>query len=180
MYCNVIVNVNVLFTYGVSLSGIANDIWHNTGQSTSRIDGLNCCIGMSCVCSSVDYVDKLDACRWWWFFSVYFCRYAPDPRQARGSHSSQGSVGEEITRQKTSYTESAPPDHDQRARGGGEVPPQSQSLPYTYGENEPSDVPPQGSSPVPRQPSKSRGNSKLFTFTNKQCSGFTNLIWLNH
>ena len=81
-----------------------------------------------------------------------FCsRYASDPRQPRGSHSSQGSVGEEITRQKTSYTESAPSDPDQRSGS------RTSSL-------EPNDTPAQGSSTAPRQPTKSKGNSKSFMF----------------
>ena len=98
-------------------------------------------------------------------------RYAPDPRQPRGSHSSQGSVNDEITRQKTSYTESAPPDPDQRAGSrtssqssmtrGAEAPPQSQTLPRSFGQSEPGNAPEQGSSTMPRQGQKSRGNSKL-------------------
>ena len=105
------------------------------------------------------------------YVSLHFFRYAPEPRP-RGSHSSQGSVGDEITRQKTSYTESAPPEPDQRSGSrtssqssmtqGAEAPPQSQTLPQTFGQNEPSEIPQEGSSTVPRQPSKSKGSSKSF------------------
>jgi hypothetical protein len=45
---------------------------------------------------------------------------------------------------------------------GTEAPPQSQTLPQTFGQNEPSEIPQEGSSTVPRQPSKSKGSSKSF------------------
>ncbi|XP_028399626.1 lipoxygenase homology domain-containing protein 1-like isoform X2 [Dendronephthya gigantea] len=95
-------------------------------------------------------------------------RYAPDSRQPRGSHSSQGSASDEISRKTASYTESAPTDLEQRSGSrsssrssttrGAEAPPQSQTLPRTFGQNEPGDVPQQGSSTVPRQPPKSKEN----------------------
>ena len=98
----------------------------------------------------------------WLILSFY--RYASDSRQSRGSHSSQGSYGGEITREKTSYTESAPPEQDQRSGSrtssqssmtrGSEGPPQSR-------QNEASNAPQQGSSTAPRQPQKSKGNSEF-------------------
>ena len=98
-------------------------------------------------------------------------RYASDPRQPRGSHSSQGSVNDKISRQNTLYTESTAADPDQRTGSrtssqssilrGAEAPAQSQTLPKSFGQKEPDDALEQGSSTMPRQSQKSRENSKL-------------------
>lgn len=102
-------------------------------------------------------------------FYINLLRYVPDPRQPGNDRSPQGSVSEELTRQKMSYTESAP----REPRPGSRTSSQSssmhsserqpESLSRMFGENEASSggVPAQGASSMPRQPAKSKENSEF-------------------